>query len=323
MTPSWYDVLGLDPSASEEEIRTAWRAAIADRDPTDRRFRSANRAAEVLLDPDRRAEHDAELQGTELEDEDEEPAEAPEEADLAPTAVAPEPEDEAAAETGSEAETEPEGESEPGAEADEEPEPEAKAEPEPEDKPDDGAEAAAPAARTAPRWRRLRPSLGGAVALAAVALVLVVVTVVPLFTSPDAEASGALPDPEEVNQAQAAAEEAVAPVLSYDYRSLEESRQRATSYMTDEQAKRYEKLYEAVIQANAPRTETVVEVELLRSGIVRTGPDRVDVLLFVNRPTSNKQGEVTYRDQATFRMVETGGQWLVGCVITSPDQNCD
>ncbi len=61
--PSWYDVLGLAPDASSEEVRAAWRAAIVDLDPTDRRFRSFNAAAEVLLDPARRATHDAELAG--------------------------------------------------------------------------------------------------------------------------------------------------------------------------------------------------------------------------------------------------------------------
>ncbi len=62
MTPSWYDVLGVDPDASTEEVRAAWRAAIADLDPADRRFRSLNQAAEVLLDPERRAAYDATLE---------------------------------------------------------------------------------------------------------------------------------------------------------------------------------------------------------------------------------------------------------------------
>ena len=47
--------------ASADEIRAAWRAAIADLDPTDRRFGAYNQAAEVLLDPERRAAYDAEL----------------------------------------------------------------------------------------------------------------------------------------------------------------------------------------------------------------------------------------------------------------------
>ena len=50
--PSWYDLLGVEPDASADEIRAAWKAAIADLDPGDRRFRALNQAAEVLLDPD-------------------------------------------------------------------------------------------------------------------------------------------------------------------------------------------------------------------------------------------------------------------------------
>ena len=60
-TPNWYDVLDVDPSASTDEIRDAWRAAIADLTPADRRFRLYNRAGEVLLDPEQRAAHDADL----------------------------------------------------------------------------------------------------------------------------------------------------------------------------------------------------------------------------------------------------------------------
>lgn len=60
-TPSWYDVLDVAPDAPADEIRAAWRAAIADLDPTDRRFGALNRAAEVLLDPERRAAYDADL----------------------------------------------------------------------------------------------------------------------------------------------------------------------------------------------------------------------------------------------------------------------
>ena len=54
-----YDVLDVDPSATADQIRTAWRSAVADLDPTDRRFRAYNQAAEVLLDPERRDAYDA------------------------------------------------------------------------------------------------------------------------------------------------------------------------------------------------------------------------------------------------------------------------
>jgi Mce-associated membrane protein len=60
-SPTWYDVLDVAPDASPDEVRAAWRAAIADLDPTDHRFAALNQAAEVLLEPARRAAYDAEL----------------------------------------------------------------------------------------------------------------------------------------------------------------------------------------------------------------------------------------------------------------------
>ncbi len=62
MTPTWYDLLGVEPDASSDEIRAAWKAAITDLDPGDRQFRTLNEAAEVLLDADRRAAYDATLE---------------------------------------------------------------------------------------------------------------------------------------------------------------------------------------------------------------------------------------------------------------------
>lgn len=60
--PNWYDVLDVEPTATTEEIRDAWRSAIAELTPADRRFRLYNEAAEVLLDDERRAAYDATLE---------------------------------------------------------------------------------------------------------------------------------------------------------------------------------------------------------------------------------------------------------------------
>lgn len=94
MSASWYDVLGVDRSASAEEIREVWKQAIADLEPTDRRFRACNEAAEILLDPARRAAYDAELEPepepepvslTESAPDDEAPADTDRAADEAPS----------------------------------------------------------------------------------------------------------------------------------------------------------------------------------------------------------------------------------------------
>jgi Mce-associated membrane protein len=56
------------------------------------------------------------------------------------------------------------------------------------------------------------------------------------------------------------------------------------------------------------------------SGIVRSGTDRVQVLVFVNRPTTNKQTRVpvVYKDQVTLTMERVDGEWLVDDMTSSP-----
>lgn len=59
---SLYDLFGLEPTASADQIRAAWRTTISELDPTDRRFGLLNDAAGVLLDPDKRAAYDDSLE---------------------------------------------------------------------------------------------------------------------------------------------------------------------------------------------------------------------------------------------------------------------
>ena len=288
MTPSWYDVLEVDPDASPAEIRAAWKAGVVDLDPTDRRFRLLNKAAEVLLDEQRRLEHDRALA-----------------ADAAADARAEE--------AGPEVATVPVGE--PDLAASETP-----------------VDAEAPPAEDAVVLARAHHGPGPVTTgvLGLLAVLLLVATVVSLVAggAPSAAndtASDALPDAREVAAARAAAEAAIVPVLSYDYRQLEQDKQAAISYMTPEYAGEYEQLFEAVVAVNAPSTEPVGSVEVLDSGIVRTGEDLVDVLLFVNRPTTNKQQTtpVIYKDQATVRMRDIGGEWLVDCLIAGSGGTCE
>jgi len=59
---------------------------------------------------------------------------------------------------------------------------------------------------------------------------------------------------------------------------------------------------------------------VVASAVVRAGVDRVSVLLFVNRPTTNKQVKepVVYKDQVTVTMVKEDGRWLVDRLSTTP-----
>lgn len=275
MTPSWYDVLGVEPDADTTEIRAAWKSAVADLDPTDRRFRLLNKAAEVLLDPEARTAHDLEL-AQDLDEDEDEVLEPPVGVTLDKDPYGPV----STEENGSE-----------------------------------GTKALS----------------GRAVVVTAVlgvvALLLLIGAVFSVTNGGDdtSTADGALPDAREVAAAQAAAEAAVVPVLSYDYRKLEEDKQAALSYMTPAYAAEYEQLFESVIAVNAPATETVVSVDVQTSGVVRTGEGLVDVLLFVNRPTTNKQQTTPeiYKDQATLRMRDLGGEWLVDCIISGSGSTCE
>jgi len=268
-TPSWYDLLGVDPAASDDEVRAAWKAAIADLDPTDRRFGVYNRAAEVLLDPQRRETYDAELATAESE---------------------PEPESES--------------ESELGGTTPISPEPALPQEPDP-------ASTTAGGRRSIPTWL-----LAGVAVLTAVVLVAVGVIWVKVPSDASVEQS--------TRDAEAAAERAVGPILSYDYRHLDEDQQAADSYLTSDYRKQYDDLF-AVVRQNATRTKTVVKAQVIASSIVRSGTDRVEVFLFVDQPTTNAKSStpIDYKNQVRAQMEEVGGQWLVDCLITAPNGRCD
>ena len=152
------------------------------------------------------------------------------------------------------------------------------------------------------------------VAVAAVAALVVGACAVVASTAPsDASIADA------TREAQSAAERAIVPILSYDAAHLDEDQRAAEGFMTADYRGEYAHLFE-VIKNNAPRLGTKVSAEVVASGIVRSGDDRVAVLIFVNRPTTNKQLEqpVVYKDQVTVTMQKVGDEWLVDDLVTSP-----
>jgi Mce-associated membrane protein len=260
VTPTWYDLLGVEPDASADEIRAAWKTAIADLDPTDRRFRTLNEAAEVLLDKDRRAQYDAGLQ-TEADEQTQEPS----------------PSDG----TG---ETEAEAEAPDATQPDEEPRTTARLK--------------------VPAWL---------LAALAVLVALLLGTAGYLSTQPsDAAIASSTSD------AQGAAERAVTTILAYDYRHLDQDQKAADELMTSAYQKKYDQLF-SQIAANAPDLKVIVTTDLVASGVVRSGDDRVQVLVFVNRPTQRKDTTepVIYRDQVVLTMEKSGDDWLVDNMDTN------
>jgi Mce-associated membrane protein len=152
-------------------------------------------------------------------------------------------------------------------------------------------------------------------ALAIVAAGLVAATVWMWSTGDDGGDDSAARD------AQVAAEAAVVPVLSYDYEHLEADQEAAQALMTGKYRTEYDKLF-TVLEDNAPQTQTKVTASVVASGIVRASEDRVQVLVFVDRPTTNKLSTepVVYKDQVTLSMQLVDGEWLVDDLITSPVQ---
>lgn len=257
MSPHWYDLLDVDRTASPVEIRAAWKSSIADLDPSDRRFRVLNEAAEILLDPPRRAAYDATLAE---EEQREAPAGSEEE-----RVVAADPTSE------------------------------------------DESEGALPATHRPTGRRR-----GARVALVALlVLVTVAVVVATIF-------AWTRPGPVDEGPALAAAEAAVVPVLSYDYRTLDADAEAAKSYMTPDFAESYDETF-TILEENAARTKTVVRVDtVVANSVVRSGEGRVDVLLFVNRSRVNAARDDTFRDQVTMEMRLVDGEWLVNGLVTTP-----
>ncbi len=256
-TPTWYDLLDLDPRADDAQVRAAWRAAIADLDPGERRFRACNAAAEVLLDPERRAAYDAELAAAHAEE------------DL-PAPDAPD------APEASDADAEP------------------AADPVP----------AAGSGRPVPRWLLVVVALLAAGAVTAAGV---------LATRPsDADLAAA------TRAARAAAETAVVPVLSYDGADLDASRAAAVRHLTPAYRTEYDQLFDGVVEQNAPRTGTVVQASVVRSGLVRADAERAEVLVMVDQTTTNKTSKepTVIKYWVTMTMERVDGDWLVGAMRT-------
>lgn len=278
--PTWYDVLGVAPEASTEQIRVAWRAATADLDPTDRRFATLSEAAAVLLDDERRAAYDREIGvSAEVGDAPAEPAGTPEESA--------------------------------------------------EDADGDGAGASVPVTpaeptrrrRGVPAWLLVALAITGALLVAAAALVARLPGAEDVVETSTSYGPNRVEEP--ASEAQAAAERAIGPILSYDHQTLEADQAAAHRFMTDDYREQdYDPLFE-VIKDNAPGTQTVVETTVVDSGVVRwdpDSPDRVQVLLFVDRPTTNAQNPepLVYQDQVTVTMLRVGEEWLVDDLLTTP-----
>ncbi|WP_406024379.1 J domain-containing protein [Nocardioides sp. NBC_00850] len=301
-SPTWYDLLDVEPDAATDDIRAAWKSAIADLDPTDRRFRTLNDAAAVLLDEKKRAAYDAELAALEeaaVEDEDREADEERADAEVAADAA---------------------DDDEP---ADEEPD----------------AEESAATGRTLPLLPTWGLVAAGALALAAVVAAGVVffgqekVSTVANNNVTTSTVEGAVGKQitrnhkllveEQGGEALEAAKKAVVPLLSYDYSKMGESKSKAHDVMTKDYREDYDRLF-AVLVDNVPETKTVVKtLAPVDAGVIRVSEDTVQILVLVDRQVTNAQRStpIGYQEYAMLTMAKVGDEWLVDKVETQPSQD--
>jgi Mce-associated membrane protein len=295
MNPTYYDVLGVSRDAERDEIRAAWLAAAERFEPGSgaggAQFRLFNQAAEVLLDPQRRAAYDEELE--EAAPGEPEPAPEPDaEPDAGPDAEpAPEPEPGTAAEATAETTAEAQPAAETGTES-------AHGDGEP------AGESDAPSSRFA---------VAVLVALGLVAALTVGAAVyLGVRYQHAAEYRSAL------QSAPASAERAAAAVLAYDYKSLDADRDAAAKFLTDRYRKQYVDTFNSLVVDSARQTKAHVTAKVLASAPMNAGgadnPDRVPVLLFVNQTTvsSASEGKPNVAlNRVRLDMVQRDGSWLV------------
>lgn len=326
MNPTLYDILGVSPDASREEIRKAWRESADRFEPGEggsaKQFRLFNEAAEVLLDPARRKEYDEQLGLA---------ASGPEEQPAAGVPDAPVPGAARAATAAAGAEKAPAGDKANGAEKATGGEKPAGAEKVPAGEKAAGAEKAAeagdksgagapgpvkldkPAASkeddAAPAATATSPTSAGGRTLGwPVLAVLGVLTAVAVGVASYLVISAQRAEAyqESIDRAPAAAESAAAAVLSYDWESLEADRDAAAKFLTPDYREDYLNTFDKLIEDNATKTQAVVEAEVLASSAMLgtpadcedgqggpcsssgdRDPDRVAVLLFVNQTSTN------------------------------------
>ncbi|WP_141015369.1 hypothetical protein [Nocardioides sambongensis] len=293
MSPNLYDLLDVDESASTDEVRAAWKVAVADLDPTDRRFRAYNDAAGVLLDADRRATYDAELaRERALEDDEAEPDAVP------PVAEEAEPasEDEVVLEDRPEDER-PEATEGPTTDA-----------------------VASSATGEPPRWAWALMTVLAVLSVVALAVVLMLPGVTDEGSPSDAADAEALIE-DEGTSAQVTAREQIVPVLGYDYRTMDEDLTAIQAQMTEEMAATQAESWPSLTK-EAEAQRIVVTAEAPYVGLTRLSEDgdTATVVTFIDQRVQKRGAEpFTLRMWATLTMVSDGGDWLLDDICTEGD----
>lgn len=329
MSANLYDILNVDESAGVDEIRAAWKAAVADLDPTDRRFRAFNDAASVLLEADKRAAYDAELAATRAVEDDagdtSDDADADADADADDTAVA-EPVPTATPVTLTKDAADTEGTAARKAAADSTDSTDTAS---PAGKPTRGSQPTPPRTATAgpPGW-----ALGAAGVGALAALVLAIVLLVQpggnLFAddSPKDVAAANARFEKSSLAVEGAAERMIADVFSYNYETMDADLERVQQFVTPELGAKQARGWPEIAK-DAADQKLVVQARAEAVALTRLSPSGKDatvVVFMVQDSTRNGVDQTPLRMWVSLRMVLEDGSaesWLIDNVCV--DSLCE
>ena len=280
--PTWYDILGVSPQATPEQVKAAWRDATDKFEPGTgaSQFRLFNEAADVLLHPEKRAAYDAELG----------------------LATLPDPSVETVAEPGPPLASPPPPPPPPT------PAPPSDAEPATVVEPASGTAAPASGIPTAVWVVSVISVL--AVASLVVAAIFGIRLEHRVQTRKDDASSSA--------EASAVAERALNVVFSYDYRHMDADRDRSVKFLTPKYRKSFEKTFKLLTEGPdgtpgpALKTKAVIRATVLSAAVQDASPDEVRVLAFVNQTaTRNGADPRIFQNRVVATMVRHGDDWLI------------
>jgi Mce-associated membrane protein len=284
-SPTWYDVLGVSHDATPDQVKAAWRNATDKFEPGSGsgQFRMFNEAADVLLDPERRAAYDETLATSPRTDA---PVPPPAPATDRPSGVvltksAAEPADRLLTRREKRA-----------------------------------AAATVAGGRAEPPRTHARASRTAGLLTLLLLLLTVGAVVAAVVVGLQARTEARTADGRD--EAPAAAERAAKAMLAYDYRTLPADRKRASAYLTADYRPKYLENFEQLEKQKdgapglAVQTKTVVTTSVLGSGVMDASEDKVRVLVYVNqvstRPGRDPQ---IFQNRVAMTMEKVGNRWLV------------
>lgn len=115
-----------------------------------------------------------------------------------------------------------------------------------------------------------------------------------------------------VRQALATAPAAAKALFSYDYRTFDDSVANGRTFATGGFAEEYAQTTTA-LKATATKQQAVVLAEVSATGVVSAGPDRVELLLYLNQYRRNvtTAGEKVDQNRVVLTLVPVHGEWKV------------